>query len=317
MSVFGICIESSHKKGMGHFFRALNIIDFLKQRKENYILLVNSDINLASILRKKEIFFGTVNLNDLTSDWESKFIRKYKIDVWINDRLDTQIEHARNVKKNLTKLISLDDRGRGAEIADINFGSLPYNFNYSLKGIIVLKGLEYLVLDKKVSVFRRLRKKCEKVLVTLGGSDTYGVTVKVIKILKNNKIKATIVAGPSFKHWEELNKIADEDYGIINNVPSLTEEFSAYDLAITGGGITPFEANASGLPCIVIANELEEIDNGLFLESLGSSVFAGYHKDINEDVFLKKLNIEEMSNIGISKVKTCGVENIYRQITQL
>ena len=39
----------------------------------------------------------------------------------------------------------------------------------------------------------------------------------------------------------------------------MAEEMSRHDLAVTGGGMTPFEANAAGLPCIVVANETFEI----------------------------------------------------------
>ena len=47
-------------------------------------------------------------------------------------------------------MISFDDRGDGAEIAHINFGSLPFNFRVSLKGENVFKGLEYLILNKEI-----------------------------------------------------------------------------------------------------------------------------------------------------------------------
>lgn len=317
MSMFAICIESSHKKGMGHFFRAMNMFDFFKRNKEDCVLFINNDENALQLLKQKRIAFEVVDLNDLETDWESGLIDKYKVSVWINDRLDTRVEHARNVKKNQIKLISFDDRGKGAEISDINFGSLPCNFNYQLKGKKVFSGIDYLVLDRQIDSFKRVRKKCEKVIVTLGGSDTYGVTAKVVGILKNNKIPATVVTGPGFKHWKELIDVAGKDYDIVKNVPSLIEEFSRFDLAITGGGVTPFEANASGLPCIIVANELEEVDNGVFLEKIGSSVFAGYHEKINKSVFRRKLPIEKMSIAGLVKLSVLGAGNIYRQINSL
>ncbi|MDD5594686.1 MAG: glycosyl transferase [Candidatus Omnitrophica bacterium] len=314
MSGFGVCIESSHKMGMGHFFRALNIIEFLKQKKKKYILFLNVDDNSISILKKKKICFETVDLDDTRSNWESVLIKKYDIDFWINDRLETKIEHAHNVKRNNVMLITFDDRGSGAAIADINFGSLAFNFNYPLKGINVFKGTDYLILNKEIDNFRRLRKKGEKIIVSLGGSDTYGVTLKVIEILKNKHASATIIIGPNFKHRDELNSIADKDFRIIDNVPSIIKEFYDYDLAITGGGITPFEANASGLPCIIIANELAEVDNGLLLQNIGSSVFAGYYKELDTGAFKGTLDIEKMSNAGLNNLGTSGIENIYMQI---
>lgn len=317
MNIFGICIESSHQRGMGHFYRSLSLVESLRSRNEKCIIFVNDDKDSIAILKERKMVFEAVRLDDLASDWETRLIDKHKINIWINDRLDTSIKHSRNVKKNKVKLVSFDDRGDGAEIADINFGSLPFNFNYDLRGGKVLKGLKYLVLNKEIDRFKKERISTERILITLGGSDTYGVTVKIVEILKKRNIRARIILGPCFAHWDELQKFIPEGYSVVKNVPSLIKEFYEYDLAITGGGITPFEANASGLPCIIVANEPSEIDNGLFLDKIGSSVFAGFYKDINEDIFAKKLDILSMSRKGMENIGTDGIENIYREINLL
>ena len=53
-------------------------------------------------------------------------------------------------------------------------------------------------------------------------------------------------------------------------------------------------ANASGLPCIIVANETFEISNGKYLAGLGSSIFAGFHNYINIDAFTMELDIEKI-----------------------
>jgi spore coat polysaccharide biosynthesis predicted glycosyltransferase SpsG len=314
--MFALCIESSHQKGMGHFFRALNFISYLNSKNSAYIVFINNDPIACSILKSKNIPFETVNLMDHDSDWESKLILKYRIDIWINDRLDTIIKHAENVKKNNIKLVTFDDRGSGAELADIHIAALSFEKSEKLRGKRVLTGLEYLILNKEIERYRRIRKNCKNTIVTLGGSDTYGVTLKIIDILKTFNKKATIHIGPSFQHSAELQVLLDDNFHIISNVPSLVEVFYGYDLAITGGGLTPFEANASGLPCIIIANEVFEILNGQFLAHIGSSIFAGYYKDIQHEVFNKSLDIEHMSIAGIEHIKLDGVKKIYNEICQ-
>lgn len=315
MKIFGICIESSHRKGMGHLFRSLTLKELIESKGEKVVILINNGIESISILEEKNAVWEMVDLDNVTDNWEAKLINKHKIDIWINDRLDTAIQHSENIKKNRIKLISFDDRGDGAELVDINFGIQPFNYGYNLKGKRVFKGLEYLILNKNINKFKRERKKVERILVCLGGSDTYGVTIKVLKILKKKKIAAEIIIGPCFKHFKELRVVIDANYPIISKKLSLVEEFYKYDLAITGGGMTPFEANASGLPCIIVANELHEIDNGLFLNKLGSSVFAGYHEDIAEEVFTTTLDVQKMSRKGIEDIKTNGAENIYREMS--
>lgn len=314
MTTFGLCVESSHKKGMGHFFRVLNFAHFLKSKNKRYIVFINDDKNSVSILEEKGVDYEIVDLNNFQHDWESFFIKKYNIDIWINDRLDTDIRHSKNIKKNNIELLSFDDRGSGADMADINFGSLPFNFSYNLKGKKVCKGIKYLILNKEIDKVKRERKGADRIVVTFGGSDTYGVTIKIIKILKRLNKKATIISGPSFLHDKELENVIDTNFIVKKNVPSLIEELCQYDLAITSGGVTPFEANASGLPCIIISNEINEIDNGVFLNDLGSSVFAGYRTKVKKDIFTKDLDIEMMSKKGLSGLQTNGAMNVYNEM---
>lgn len=316
--MFAICIESSHSKGMGHLFRMLSFAKYLQEQNEKFIFILNHDRKSLEILKKNNIEFKTINLNDIKSNWEENIIKQYNILYWINDRLDTKEEHAINIKKNNVTLITFDDLGTGAEFSDINICGLFFN-KKNLKGKKVLKGIEYLILNEEIDTYKKPRNKIENIIVTLGGSDTYGVTIKVLQLLKKHHIKATIHIGPSFSHLKELNNILTSDYQVISTVPSLIEEFSKYDLAITGGGITPFEANGSGLPCLIIANETFEIPNGEFLEQLGSSKFLGYYNKLEESLFseLNKLNINNMSLKGLNSINTTGADKIYKEIKQL
>ena len=118
---------------------------------------------------------------------------------------------------------------------------------------------------------------------------------------------------------DELQKEARDDYKIIQEVPSLMEEFYKYDLAITGGGVTPFEANASGLPCLIVANEVFEIPNGEFLDENKSSKFIGHYKNIDETIFtdLSSLDINSMSKNGMKILNTKAIDKIYAEIKKL
>ncbi len=305
--MFAICIESSHKKGMGHFYRGLNLYQYFK----NAIVFVNDDAKAISLLKEKNIPYAVVDFSDIDSGWESGLIRKYGIKTWINDHLDTHIKHSENIKKNNINLITFDDEGEGASLADLNICALPCRYSVN-KGRKILKGIEYLVLNPDIKKYKRQRTNLNKIIVTLGGSDTYGVTLKVAGMLKKINKKATIVTGPSFEHGEELENISNVFFEIKTTVPNLIEEFYGYDLAITGGGMTPFEANSSGLPCIIVASELQEIENAQYLDNLGSSIFAGYRDNINTEIFTKEPDIEKMSKIGMENIKTNGVENIYK-----
>lgn len=315
--MFAICVESSHKKGMGHLFRMINFVKILQKKDEQFIFLINDNENSKHVLKKSNILYKTVDLNDFSSSWEMKLIKEYDIKYWINDRLETNIEHTQNILQTKIKLITFDDLGMGAKNSHLNICAL---FDKSdLEGHKILKGVDYLILNPEIIKYKKKREKLNNILVTLGGSDTYGVTIKVLKILKKNKINATIHIGPSFEHNKELNEEINDEFKVISYVPSLIEEFTKYDLSITGGGITPYEANASGLPCLIIANEIFEIPNAKYLQSIGSSIFLGFHENINESFFneLEKINLSQMSQKGLSTIAVGAIEKIYKEIIQL
>ncbi len=233
----------------------------------------------------------------------------------MNDRLETNKQHAFNIKESNIKLITLDDFGSGAGLSDISIYGLSINQG-CFQGKKILQGVDYLILNKEIDRYKKKRIDVKKILVTLGGSDTYGVTIKILRLLKKYHIGATIHIGPSFMHKEELKKELTKDYKVVTFTPSLIKEFAKYDLAITGGGITPFEANASGLPCLIIANELFEMENGFFLERMKSSRFLGHYKSIDETIFsdLNILDINLMSQNGMQILNTRAVEKIYKNI---
>ena len=316
--MFAVCIESSHQKGMGRLFRALNFVSCLENKNEKYIIIVNDSDEASVILKRAKINFETADINDHAKDWETILIKKHGVNTWVNDRLDTDKAHAQNVKKNNIKLFTIDDNGSGAEMADINFGSMPCNYNKDLKGKSVKSGIDFFILNGDVNRYKRVRNNKENIIVTLGGSDTYGVTLNVVKALKKTGLSATIIIGPSFKHKEELWNITAGQFNVKESVPSLVEEMYNYDIAITGGGITPFEANASGLPCFVIASESHEVDNGKYLQELGSSVFLGYYDQIETLSFpLDRLDVEKMSRAGMDHIPSNGSDNIYNAIKAL
>ncbi|HCT90160.1 MAG TPA: glycosyl transferase, partial [Lachnospiraceae bacterium] len=210
--MLAICIECSHQRGMGHLFRALNLISTLEEKREPWLLLVNQDETALSVLREKKITPVIVDLEDTSSDWEGKLIREREITVWLNDRLHTGIETAEHVKAAGIPLFTIDDMGMGAALADGNFASLIFEGKSIIPGKRVYAGSEYLILNPEIAGYRRKRDQLESILVTLGGSDTYGVTLPVIDFLKNREKetglhkRVSILLGPGSRIRAEAER---------------------------------------------------------------------------------------------------------------
>jgi spore coat polysaccharide biosynthesis predicted glycosyltransferase SpsG len=315
--MIALCVESSHARGMGHVFRSCVLADALTAAGYPVKFYVNDHGPTATLLRQRGILFDIVSLDDAGHDWECAAITRDRIDIWIYDRHGTDIRSAMRIKTMGIPLATFDDRGSGAAVADLHVAALVFEPDEALAGSRVVRGVKYLMLDPGISNYRRLRTSAEKLIVTLGGADTYGVTTKVMRLLSKAGRKATIVVGPAFMHGDELARETTKNFTVKRGVPSLVEEFANHDIAVTGGGMTPFEANASGLPCIVIANEDFEIPVGRELERLGGALFAGHHSRLDESMFTFNLPVEAMSKAALRQIPTDGTRRVVEAILSI
>ncbi|MCI9416604.1 MAG: hypothetical protein HFI82_04190 [Eubacterium sp.] len=316
--MIAVCIEASHKRGMGHIFRALNFTKYLAEKKEPFVILINEDPASLKILSERNLPYEVIHFQDTESNWEAELIKKYRVDIWLNDKFESSAALCRHVKQQGILLAAIDDAGEGAGFVDLHFAGMLFGKKESeIPGKHVFCGFEYNILNPEIEKYQRNRSEAKNVIVCLGGSDTYGATVLAVNILKNYGYAADIVVGPNFRHEKELADAIDSRYRVFHTVPSLVEKFSHYDIAITGGGVTCIEANAAGLPCIIIASEIHEITTGKYMERLGGAVFAGYYKELREEAFrLENLDISRMSERGKKAVSLKGSENIYRKLRE-
>lgn len=315
--MIALCVESSHLRGMGHFFRSCVLANALVTAGHAVKFYVNDHAATIELLRQRGMPFDLVPLNDAEQDWEGAAIARDRIAIWIYDRHRTDIRSAMRIKGTGIPLVTFDDHGSGAAAADLHIAALAFEPGEKLAGNRVMRGIKYLMLDPEISTYRRQRTSADKIIVTLGGADTHGVTIKVMRLLSNGKRKATIVVGPAFMHGDDLARQATTDFTIKRGVPSLIKEFAMHDVAVTGGGMTPFEANASGLPCIVIANEDFEIPVGRELEKRGGALFAGHHSKLDESMFTVNLPIEAMSRAALQRIPIDGTRQVVEAVLSI
>jgi spore coat polysaccharide biosynthesis predicted glycosyltransferase SpsG len=259
----------------------------------------------------------TADVTDATSSWERTIVSQFGVTAWINDRLDTDRRHVARLKSLGVRTITFDDDGDGAPLYDLHVAALALIQGKQPKGRRALSGLEYLVLDPAIGPLRRKRNEGKRWVVCLGGADTYGVTVRVVELLKDSSASVTVLLGPAFRHDEELSHVIPVRFGIKRGVPSVPAELASHDVAVTGGGITAFEACCSGLPTIVVANERHEIPLGLHLASLGCARFAGHYSSVTAQAFTEPLPIVDMSEAGLERVPANGLAAVCDELQAL
>ncbi len=307
-----ICVESSKTRGMGHLFRSLLYAAYLDCKREQYLVLVNNDRRALDILEEKKIPHRIVDFSDL-SDWQTPLIKECNVKVWLQDKFETSYEMAQHIKKNNILFCAVDEFGQAAELCDIHFAGMIYLTGHEVRGKEIYCGEQFVILNPEIDQYKRVRTKAENIIISLGGSDPYGLTVGIIKEISQTNHNVEVVIGPDFDYRDELDKANTKDYPILQNVPSLIREFSKFDLAITGGGITCCEANACGIPCVIFANAPHEIRTGHFMETKGGAVYAGFYEEWDRKVIaeIANLDIEKMSRAGMCLFDTNAIERIF------
>jgi spore coat polysaccharide biosynthesis predicted glycosyltransferase SpsG len=315
--MIAFCVESSHARGMGHVFRSCVLADAFLAVGHAVKFYINDHPPALDLLKGRGISFDIVPLEDASQDWESAAVARDGIDVWICDRHLTDIRSTTRMKAANVPLVTFDDRGSGAAAADLHIAALAFDLDEALAGKRVLRGVPYLILGPQIAAYRRPRTTAGRMIVSLGGADTYGVTTKIMRLLSDAGRTATVIIGPAFKHLDDLARATTPAFTIKRNVPSLLEEFAAHDVAVTGGGMTPFEANATGLPCIVVANEDFEVPVGRELQRLGGALFAGHHEQLDESLFTQKLPVQRMSEAALQHIPIDGTRRVMDAVLSL
>lgn len=279
-----ICIEASHQRGMGHLFRGLHLAQALLGAGHQVLFAINRDACSLAILEKHYFPYEVIDSYN-EEGWEKRIIRDHAPDWWINDRLNTSVAHARAIRSTGCALATFDDHGEGASLAAYNFLAMDLcpervfpNGRY---------GPDYIILNQEIDSYKEkriYRNGYEMIVVTFGGSDTYGVTPRVVRLLGtvNRDVAIHIVAGPNFRNHDELTDAVHESgrpFIIHNQVADLVAMLAEADLVICAGGITLFEAAALGVPALTVANEPHEVQVVEWFARHGFSVNAGFHQD--------------------------------------
>ena len=302
-------IEASHKRGMGHLYRSITVSKYLGYKS---IFFINKNLKSIEILKRNKIKYKIIDRTKKTNF--KNLVNKYSVKIWINDKLETNKFEGQKIS-SLVPFVTFDDWGKGSRFAKLNISPLYFG-KKKLSGKKVFTGIKYLPLKKETFKYARTRKKINKILISMGGSDTYNVTLKILDYLKKKNITSTVICGPASKLNNAIKKYK-KDFKIKYNVKNIFKEFSDHDILICGGGMTPFEAASTGLPSIVIASEPFEIPVCKKLQKIGISKFIGYRKKINFKKIDLNLDIKKMSNICINRIKMHGLKNIKKNIDSL
>jgi len=274
---------------MGDVIGSLAIADAFRAKGAEIMFIVDND---KEALRCIEKHGYTVALVQSEGEEVSNLI-SFRPDAIIVNQLNNPPQYLKNLKPHARLLATVDDAGEGAKVADLRFNPL-------YRAPDAFYGPEFAPLRKefkKVDEKPCIRKRVKNILVTLGGSDTYGFTPKVVSALSDipREISITVLLGPAFRHGEELKKAlrdADRPFTIVRDVNAneMLALIARADIVVCSGGNTLYEVACLGAPAVIVCSEPFEEETAERMEEKGFGINLGFGKNLEMKRIFKAVN---------------------------
>ncbi len=337
--------DGGHTVGTGHLLRASRVLRALSSLTTlDAILAVGDDpdglsyayaagvpvLTLPSISR-----FGVKPVFEPATLLDAVDPGSY--DVVVVDMLDTPEGSLESIAARGCVVITMDDRGPGRTGADAIISFLVREPDPSVlpPHIRLYEGPEYATLDESYALDGAQRPIApygqNSVLVTLGGADAAGLSLRVARALRRVQgiQRVEFVCGNAYRHMPELERIvaaAPWQSVISVGLPSLKPAFLRSDLAIVAGGLTMHEACCTGTPAVAVCQPIDhQIELAGWFEDLGAMRAVGDGTTADDadiaEVVQELLGDEaargRMSRIGPQLVDGRGTERTARAILEV
>ena len=322
--------------GTGHVRECVTIAQQLKNYYSIEVLFIVQDDPVAlNIVSDAGFAVEAIPVTiDQKTDVEPtvRILKKYNIPLSVTNLRKIDLNYLGGMKNAGFKVICIDE-----------LGNLPVDCHVLINGSIVDEwhrykllsndiecyfGPEYMVMKESFGILhdvgRRLQEVGTKIIVSMGGADRSGATIRIINALKRlgKEFQKTIVIGPAFAHRKELDALLPtlegKNFEILHNVSNMEELMFDSDIMLSAGGNTLYELACVGTPGIVLyEDEHERIQAESFQErgvviNLGRGTevleeqIAATAKQLLNDFSTRK----QMSQKGKESVDGKGAERI-------
>lgn len=279
-------IEGGEKVGLGHVYRSFELSkEFVKDGRACVAFFSNFDINLIPTIRAKKqeapLFLSKEKdgseINDLL-----KILRDEVINIVIIDQRSPAGEICRSIKRENPHVfvVGLDFFEYRSPI-DLIINLFNQSILESPKiSKNYCEGVQYAIIREDLRKYHNMKRKIsdhvKEIVITFGGADPNGNTLKTVRLLneiKDRKFVVNVVQGRSFAHQESIAKFVSNsthDYRIFENIECFDNLISKSDLGFCGAGTTLMEFCAVGTPAIVYPQTEQEERFATYIEKNGA-----------------------------------------------
>ena len=313
-------MNSGKRYGLGNVNRCLSIAKVLSKNGHNPIFFISSK---STELLIKDYGYKSILLNQLKNKTPIfALIKKLKIKILIIDSKNKEIINFKFLK-NKVKIVLIDNQN-STQYADLvvlpgvkeQFLNPPAN---------CLIGSKYIILNPNFKKIKTSKLK-NTIFISMGGSDKYDITSRIIKPLKKTKLDFTafIILGKFYSNSKKIHHILQNDkrFILVDNPQNLHEIITKCQFGIISFGITVYEAAALNIPTLVISHSFENHFSAKRINQYGWFEYLGKYDNINyskvSEKIISKLTQKQKLKIKKSKLFDLkGPNRICKKILEL
>ena len=272
--------------GFGHIRRCLSLAHALGTFKVLSAFVLDGDTKAVDIVKTEGHPAILIDGDDF--EQTSKEMRKYEAKAVVVDSYSHPASYLNKLKFSGNLVVVLDDLA--AEFLPVDLvvngtagaDDLPYAADSS---VTYLLGCSYILLRSEFAdVAPRSYDSVRRVLITIGGSDAFDLTPRIVGWVRSilPDVDIDVVVGPLSLNRNEIDAAASNLQNVyLHHEPDMGRLMRACDIAVSGGGQTTYELAATGTPTIAIRIAPNQTLNLRGLSAARTLIWAADAADTN------------------------------------
>lgn len=256
--------------GLGHVRRCLAVAEELVERHGwGASFALQGDENAASLIRDRGHRIRVEPEDSDQTRWLEAQIEHYRPDALVMDtRSAVAADAVAHWSSEGIVTAVLDDASDRRLSADLAFyPPVPQvgRFDWSRALGRRLVGWEWVVLDPSFARTCSGDSARDRLLVSCGGSDPFGVTMKAVRAARaiGSALRVTAVVGPAFR---DINGLVVEIGAVLPGAqvvtaPDMPALMSSSAIAISTFGVTAYELAACGVPAVLVPLDADHAES--------------------------------------------------------
>jgi spore coat polysaccharide biosynthesis predicted glycosyltransferase SpsG/CMP-N-acetylneuraminic acid synthetase len=290
-------VDGSASLGMGHVFRSLAIADALRETSRAEIAFLMSAEHQEGLLQVSREGYPVRAISGAKAEAALEHVRDYSPSILINDLPTLEEGYLRalsHLGATTVNLVDTMDDLETDEYAQV-IVSVMNAERETPEGFY--GGPRYAILRSHFQGREKeIRKDPQKVLLTFGGSDPQGLTLKAASALEalDPSVEVVAVAGPAFslrREFEALQRTMVRKVPLIHDAQGhIADLMLEADLVLCSGGMSVYEIAALGTPGVVLGQNAREESRMRGFSCHGTIEYLGLGTEVGGEEVLEAVS---------------------------